>query len=151
MSRKKKQTQAVEAEQKTATPPAENALPQSDVPPPPPEEKATDETADKAEHLTDGASESDETLKDDAKELEATQTAETAETPDDKADAEGLIDPIAFEIKLKSHHPQATYGRCGYRFSKTESVEIARADLTDAQIIMLAEDPWLEFVPVVEA
>lgn len=152
MSRKKKQTQAVDAEQKTATPPAENTLPQDNVPPPPPEEKATDETADKAENLTDDAkSESDETLKDDAKELEATQTVETAETPDDKADAEGLIDPIAFEIKLKSHHPQPTYGRCGYRFSKTESVEIARADLTDEQIITLAADPWLEFVPVVEA
>lgn len=152
MSRNKKQTQAVNTEQKNATPPAENALPQHNVLPPPQEENATDEAADKAENLTDDAkSESDETPQDDATEPEATQTAETSGTPDDKADAEGLIDPIAFEITLKSHHPQATYGRCGYRFSKTESVEIARADLTDEQIITLAADPWLEFVPVVEA
>ncbi|EEY10275.1 hypothetical protein [Mannheimia haemolytica] len=66
--------------------------------------------------------------------------------PDDGA----VIDPIAFEIKLKSIHPQATYGRCGYRFNKETSVEIARADLTDEQIITLANDPYLEFVPVVE-
>lgn len=139
MSRKKKQTQAVEAEQKTATPPAENALPQSDVPPPAPEEKTTDETADKAENLTDDAkSESDETLKDDTKE------------PNGK-DEGGLIDPIAFEIKLKSIHPQATYGRCGYRFNKETVVEIPREALTGEQIITLAEDPYLEFVPVVEA
>lgn len=61
-----------------------------------------------------------------------------------------MIDPIAFEIKLKSIHPQATYGRCGYRFNKETAVEIARADLTDEQIITLANDPYLEFVPVVE-
>ncbi|HDL1296511.1 TPA: hypothetical protein PWY45_001648 [Mannheimia haemolytica] len=66
--------------------------------------------------------------------------------PDDGA----VIDPIAFEIKLKSIHPQATYGRCGYRFNKETAVEIARADLTDEQIITLANDPYLEFVPVVE-
>lgn len=138
MSRNKKQTQAVDTEQKTATPPAENTPPQSDVPPPPQEGTATDDTADKAENLTDGTkSESDETLKDDTKE------------PNGK-DEGGLIDPIAFEIKLKSIHPQATYGRCGYRFSKETAVEIAREALTDEQVITLASDPYLECVPVVE-
>lgn len=61
-----------------------------------------------------------------------------------------VIDPIAFEIKLKSIHPQATYGRCGYRFNKETAVEIAREALSDEQIITLANDPYLEFVPVVE-
>lgn len=61
-----------------------------------------------------------------------------------------VIDPIAFEIKLKSIHPQATYGRCGYRFNKETAVEIARKALSDEQIITLANDPYLEFVPVVE-
>lgn len=72
---------------------------------------------------------------------------ESETKPDDGA----LINPIAFEVKLKSIHPQATYGRCGYRFNKETAVEIARADLTDEQIITLAEDPWLVFVPVTEA
>lgn len=139
MSRNKKQEQAVDTEQKTATPPAGNTPPQGDVPPPPQEEMTTDDTADKAENLTDDTkSESDETLKDEAKELNG-------------KDEGGLIDPIAFEIKLKSIHPQATYGRCGYRFNKETAVEIPREALTGEQIITLAEDPYLEFVPVVEA
>lgn len=62
-----------------------------------------------------------------------------------------VIEPVAFHIVLKAHHPHTDYGRCGYRFNKTEPLEIARADLTDEQIITLAADPWLEFVPVVEA
>lgn len=140
MSRNKKEKQAVDTEQKTATPPAENTPPQGDVVPLPPQEgTATDDTADKAENLTDGTkSESDETLKDDTKE------------PNGK-DEGGLIDPIAFEIKLKSIHPQATYGRCGYRFNKETAVEIPREALTGEQIITLAEDPYLEFIPVTEA
>ena len=72
---------------------------------------------------------------------------ESETKPDDGA----LINPIAFEIKLKSIHPQATYGRCGYRFNKETAVEIAREALTDEQIITLAEDPYLELVPVTEA
>lgn len=68
-----------------------------------------------------------------------------------KPDEGALINPIAFEIKLKSIHPQATYGRCGYRFNKETAVEIAREALTDEQIITLAEDPYLELVPVTEA
>lgn len=152
MSRNKKQEQAVDTEQKTATPPAGNTPPQGDVPPPPQEEMTTDDTADKAENLTDGTkSESDETPKDDAKEFEPPPPAETPETPDDKADGKGIIDPIAFEIKLKSIHPQATYGRCGYRFNKETAVEIPREALTGEQIITLAEDPYLEFIPVTEA
>lgn len=68
-----------------------------------------------------------------------------------KSDDGAVIEPVAFEVKLKSIHPQATYGRCGYRFNKETAVEIARADLTDEQIITLAEDPYLDFIPVTEA
>ncbi|MDY2946548.1 MAG: hypothetical protein SOS93_01670 [Mannheimia varigena] len=76
---------------------------------------------------------------------------EQPQPPEGETKTDGtVIDPIAFEIKLKSIHPQATYGRCGYRFNKETAVEIARADLTDEQIITLANDPYLEFVPVVE-
>ncbi|HDL5494366.1 TPA: hypothetical protein PXD44_001321 [Mannheimia haemolytica] len=71
---------------------------------------------------------------------------ESETKPDDGA----LINPIAFEVKLKSIHPQATYGRCGYRFNKETAVEIARKALSDEQIITLANDPYLELVPVVE-
>ncbi len=67
--------------------------------------------------------------------------------PDDSA----LINPIAFDVKLKSIHPQATYGRCGYRFNKETVVEIPREALTGEQIVTLAEDPYLEFIPVTEA
>ncbi|QLB14053.1 hypothetical protein A6B39_00605 [Mannheimia granulomatis] len=72
---------------------------------------------------------------------------ESETKPDDGA----LINPIAFEVKLKSIHPQATYGRCGYRFNKETAVEIPREALTGEQIVTLAEDPYLEFIPVTEA
>ena len=66
-------------------------------------------------------------------------------------DKEGLvIVPIGYSIKLREIHPQATYGRCGYRFNKTEAVYLAVEDLTAEQTLTLAEDPWLELVPVCE-
>lgn len=58
--------------------------------------------------------------------------------------------PIGYSIKLREIHPQATYGRCGYRFNKTEAVYLAVEDLTAEQTLTLAEDPWLELVPVCE-
>lgn len=77
---------------------------------------------------------------------------EQPQPPEGETKTDGaVIDPIAFEIKLKSIHPQATYGRCGYRFNKETAVEISREALTGEQIITLAEDPYLEFIPVTEA
>lgn len=61
-----------------------------------------------------------------------------------------IIQPIAFEIKLKSIHPQATYGRCGYRFNKETAVEIPCEALTGEQVMLLSEDPYLDLMPVVE-
>ena len=78
--------------------------------------------------------------------------AESAvEKHDESDDKEGqVIVPIGYSIKLREIHPQATYGRCGYRFNKTDEVYIAADDLTAEQTLTLAEDPWLELVPVCE-
>ena len=73
------------------------------------------------------------------------------EKHDESGDKEGqVIVPIGYSIKLREIHPQATYGRCGYRFNKTDEVYIAADDLTAEQTLTLAEDPWLELVPVCE-
>ena len=70
---------------------------------------------------------------------------------DESGDKEGqVIVPIGYSIKLRDIHPQSTYGRCGYRFNKTDAVYIAADDLTAEQTLTLAEDPWLELVPVCE-
>ncbi len=78
--------------------------------------------------------------------------AESAvEKHDESDDKEGqVIVPIGYSVKLREIHPQATYGRCGYRFNKTDAVYIAADDLTAEQTLTLAEDPWLELVPVCE-
>lgn len=74
---------------------------------------------------------------------------EDAKPADTKsADKNGVIEPIAYAITLRNHHPQDSYGRCGYRFKKGEALEIPATDLTGEQVIMLAEDQWLELVPV---
>lgn len=66
-------------------------------------------------------------------------------------DKEGqVIVPIGYSVKLREIHPQASYGRCGYRFNKTDAVYISADDLTAEQTLTLAEDPWLELVPVCE-
>ena len=81
------------------------------------------------------------------------KTDEQSKPPESEAkpDDGSLINPIAFDVKLKSIHPQATYGRCGYRFNKETAVEIPREALTSEQIVTLAEDPYLELIPVTEA
>lgn len=90
----------------------------------------------------------------DAEPKAETKTADGAEKQDDTRAVDGVdsieINPIAFEITLKAHHPQSSYGRCGYRFVKDQATEIPKADLTGEQIITLFDDPWLECVPVCE-
>ena len=78
--------------------------------------------------------------------------AESAvEKHDESDDKEGqVIVPIGYSVKLRDIHPQATYGRCGYRFNKIEAVYLAAEDLTAEQVLTLAEDPWLELIPVCE-
>ena len=70
----------------------------------------------------------------------------------DESDDKGgqVIVPIGYTVKLREIHPQAAYGRCGFRFNKTDEVYLAVGDLTAEQVLTLAEDPWLELVPVCE-
>ena len=87
-----------------------------------------------------------------------TQDEVKAETQDETAEklsdvlVEGgeVINPIAYAVTLRAIHPQASYGRCGYRFNKESAVEIPVENLTGEQVIMLAEDPWLELIPICE-
>lgn len=82
-------------------------------------------------------------------ETNAEQQDETAEnTSDVLVEGGEVINPIAYAVTLRVIHPQASYGRCGYRFNKESAVEIPAGDLTGEQVIALAEDPWLELVPV---
>lgn len=94
-------------------------------------------------------------LKDDVTQDGQTAAEEQAQTKTENGresdDKEGrVIVPIGYSVKLREIHPQATYGRSGYRFNKTESVYLAAGDLTAEQVLTLAEDPWLELVPVCE-
>ncbi|HDX1149676.1 TPA: hypothetical protein RNX75_000132 [Pasteurella multocida] len=61
-----------------------------------------------------------------------------------------VIKPVFFDVLLMSHHPQESYGRCGYRFNKENMVRISADELTGEQISRLFEDPYLEVVPVIE-
>nr|DAV12323.1 MAG TPA: hypothetical protein [Caudoviricetes sp.] len=82
-------------------------------------------------------------------EVKAKTQDETAEKLSDVLVEGGeVINPIAYAVTLRAIHPQASYGRCGYRFNKESAVEIPAGDLTGEQVIALAEDPWLELVPV---
>ena len=73
------------------------------------------------------------------------------EKHDESDDKDGqVIVPIGYSVKLRDFHPQAAYGRCGYRFNKSDEAYIAADDLTEDQIVTFAEDPWLELVPVCE-
>ena len=69
---------------------------------------------------------------------------ETAENTSDVLVEGGEV----IEVTLRAIHPQASYGRCGYRFNKESAVEIPVENLTGEQVIMLAEDPWLELIPI---
>ncbi|MEG9490761.1 hypothetical protein [Mannheimia indoligenes] len=103
--------------------------------------------ADNADSTATGENEGSEK----SDELSVAEKSEDKALEDKASEDNAVIEPVAFEVKLKSIHPQATYGRCGYRFNKETAVEIPREALTGEQIITLAEDPYLEFVPVVEA
>ncbi|MDA5624818.1 hypothetical protein [Pasteurella multocida] len=61
-----------------------------------------------------------------------------------------MINPVFFDVLLMPHHPQESYGRCGYRFNKENVVRISADELTGEQISRLFEDPYLEVVPVIE-
>ena len=82
-------------------------------------------------------------------ETNAEQQDETAEnTSDVLVEGGEVINPIAYAVTLRAIHPQDSYGRCGYRFNKESAVKIPVENLTGEQVIMLAEDPWLELIPI---
>ena len=82
-------------------------------------------------------------------EVKAETQDETAEnTSDVLVEGGEVITPIAYAVTLRAIHPQDSYGRCGYRFNKESAVEIPVENLTGEQVIMLAEDPWLELIPI---
>lgn len=78
------------------------------------------------------------------------ETQEVEETTSSVVEGGEVINPIAYAVTLREIHPQPSYGRCGYSFNKESAVEIPAGDLTGEQVIILAEDPWLELVPVCE-
>lgn len=125
------------------------------------EEVRTDEAkesnlgnSEASENGTQNATETDRTLTDDSSRKE--EKLEEAQKSDENNDTappkpEGhIIEPIAYAVKLRPIHPQANYGRAGFRFTKTEETVIEVSDITPEQVILLAEDPWLELVPVCE-
>ena len=77
-----------------------------------------------------------------------TETDRTLAESNDAPKGSDVIHPIAYAVTLRAIHPQASYGRCGYRFNKESAVEIPVENLTGEQVIMLAEDPWLELIPI---
>lgn len=86
----------------------------------------------------------DETNAEQQDEVKAETQDETAENTSDVLVEGGEV----IEVTLRAIHPQASYGRCGYRFNKESAVEIPVENLTGEQVIMLAEDPWLELIPI---
>lgn len=84
-----------------------------------------------------------EEVKAEAVKVEETQT-EQPETPIE-GEMQGFVANAVF-VQLKTIHPHSSYGRVGYRFNKAESIRIALEDLTDGQLDMLTEDPWLDVI-----
>lgn len=91
-------------------------------------------------------------LEADAKDGTLKNADETDRTLEDDKLVEGgqVINPITYVVKLRAIHPHDSYGRCGYRFYKDKETEIPACDLMDEQALTLAEDPWLELIPVCE-
>ncbi|MGC7559586.1 hypothetical protein [Pasteurella sp. PK-2025] len=61
-----------------------------------------------------------------------------------------VIQPVGYSVKLRDIHPQDSYGRCGHRFNKTDATYFSVDELNAEQVVTLAEDPWLELIPVCE-
>ncbi|MCQ9121261.1 hypothetical protein BKG95_10215 [Rodentibacter pneumotropicus] len=98
----------------------------------------------------------DPPVQDNGQEMDKDKVSDKPPKPDENNDTappkpEGhIIEPVAYAVKLRSIHPQASYGRAGFRFTKTEETVIEVSDITPEQVILLAEDPWLELVPICE-
>ncbi|MFT0806353.1 hypothetical protein U0W77_11175 [Avibacterium paragallinarum] len=117
---------------------------------------SADHSAEVKDEALKNADETDRTLEEgataEAGDEALKNTAETNCTLEDDKVVEGgqVINPIAYAIKLRAIHPHDSYGRCGYRFYKDKETTIPASDLTGEQVLTLAEDPWLELIPVCE-
>lgn len=90
----------------------------------------------------------------DEKNLNDVQKQEENEAEKSKAEKikmeSNVIEPVAYSVKLRPIHPQPSYGRAGFRFTKDAETVIDVNDITPDKVILLAEDPWLELIPVCE-
>ncbi|PJG83772.1 hypothetical protein [Caviibacterium pharyngocola] len=79
-----------------------------------------------------------------------TEPKSTEKPADKSTETTKVTSFFAFIVRLCEQHPQHSYGRCGYRFNKTEETVIERNALTGEQIIALFTDPWLVVTPIVD-
>ena len=115
-----------------------------------PEDETTDEMLQEptdAAGITETQPEVQEVLQVNAQDNEQAnaqdnEQANAQAVSDEPAQAE--FTPRAVFVRLRDMHPHDSYGRAGYRFNKTEEVEILVSDLTDEQVLALNDDPWLE-------
>jgi len=112
-------------------------------------EQQDSEQQDETNAEQQGSELQDETNAEQQDEVKAETQDETAEnTSDVLVEAVRGFTLVPLAGTLRAIHPQASYGRCGYRFNKESAVEIPVENLTGEQVIMLAEDPWLELIPI---
>ena len=115
-----------------------------------PENETTDEMLQEptdAAGINETQSEVQEVLQVNAQDNEQANAQDNAQAnaqavSDEPAQAE--FTPRAVFVRLRDMHPHDSYGRAGYRFNKTDEVEILVSDLTEEQVLALNDDPWLE-------
>ena len=111
-----------------------------------PEDETTDEMLQEptdAAGITETQPEVQEVLQVNAQDNEQANAQDNAQAVSDEP-AQAEFTPRAVFVRLRDMHPHDSYGRAGYRFNKTEEVEILVSDLTDEQVLALNDDPWLE-------
>lgn len=111
-----------------------------------PENETTDEMLQEptdAAGITETQPEVQEVLQVNAQDNEQANAQDNAQAVSEEP-AQTEFTPRAVFVRLRDMHPHDSYGRAGYRFSKTDEVEILVSDLTDEQVLALNDDPWLE-------
>lgn len=87
-----------------------------------------------------------ELAKSEAEEVKAeeveTQEVEAEEAETKEAEAKEVI-AVALSVKVINKYPHESYGRCGRRFTKQE-IEVDIDKLSEEEINVLTDDPWLE-------
>lgn len=68
---------------------------------------------------------------------------QSTDEPETKALEGEKVQCVALLVTLRSSHPQASYGRCGYRFNKETAVRIPIADIPEEAVAVFDSDPYL--------